>query len=181
MIRVRNQLERRTAALIINVIAPGAGLVLLRREWVGLVVTLLVTIFSQIGLCGMFLYPAVIPSALSIVSVLAAAVLWALAQWHGLMLAKVGFGPDVQQKLRILCTGTSEAIAQSRFADARDLLSVALSINDEDLEVQRQHAHLLTLTGRFREARKAWEHALYLDPHRETRAEAIRAIERLPV
>ncbi|UCE59229.1 MAG: hypothetical protein JSU63_17515 [Phycisphaerales bacterium] len=180
MIRVRNHLERHTAALIINLMAPGAGLVLLRREWIGLVVALLVTIFSQIGLCGALFFPATAPSAVSVASGLAAVILWALAQWYGFMLAATAFGPAAQQRLRILCTGAEEAIDESRFADARDLLSVALSISDEDLEVHRQHAQLLTLTGRFREARRAWEHAIYLDQHRQTRAEAIRAMERLP-
>ena len=74
---------RRIRALALNVIAPGVALVILRREWLGLTVALLFTLLAQVALWGLLLLPAGIPVEWSVVSGIAAGVVWVGAQWLG--------------------------------------------------------------------------------------------------
>ena len=67
-----------------------------------------------------------------------------------------------------------------RFSEARELLQIALAMNDEDLEVHVLWARLLTLTGKFDEARPAWERVIRLDEDGVYRVEAVEAVDHFP-
>lgn len=175
----RNRATRRWA-LALNLIAPGAGLVVLRREWLGLSVALLFASFGQLALWGLLLVPADLPRRVAVVAAVAASLVWLGAQWLGVVRAAQILSPEAEHNLGMLRERAAEAMAAGRYADAHDLLKVGRAINDEDLEICAQWARLLTLTGRFAEARKAWTHLLRVDHAGVYRREAINAVEQLP-
>ena len=80
-----NTTERhyRWLVLLANVIAPGAGLVILRREWLGVSLAILCTLFLQVALWGFFILPASIPWAVSVLAAVAGAGTWAAAPVAG--------------------------------------------------------------------------------------------------
>ena len=80
----------------------------------------------------------------------------------------------------LLRDGAERAVDEGRFADARELLHQAMVLDDRDPAVRGQWARLMTLTGRFGEARRAWRSVLRQDPDDDRRSEAIMALESLP-
>lgn len=172
--------SRRWWALGLNLIAPGAGLVVLRREWLGLSLAVLFVLLAQVALGGFLLFPAVLPRTITIVSAAIAAGVWFSAQWLGVVRARAVLGSEAQHGVEVLRDRAAEALAQHRFAEARELLRLALSINDENLEVHVLWARLMTLTGQFRRARRAWQSVLRLDEGDAHHEEALNAIDDLP-
>jgi len=170
---------RRTWALVLSAIAPGTGLVLLRREWLGLAIALLFALVAQLALWGLFIVPDVIPQWLSVCSALIAGAVW-LGGWP-LVLARIRnvLGPEATSGFSLLCQRARDALEQRQFAQARDLLRLAFSINDEDIEVHYLMARLMTVVGNRREATKAWERVLKLNPDDRRLREAIETVEKL--
>jgi len=173
--------SRKVWGLIINVVAPGAGLIALGKGSQGMPLALLFALSSQLALFGLLIMPAIIPGGLASASALAAGAVWCTAQRLGLARARAICGSKADRRLISLSECAAEAMEQGSFAEAENLLAMALDINDENLSVQRQWAQFLTLTGQFRKARRAWECVIQLDISREYRAEAVAAVDRIPV
>ncbi len=152
----------------------------LRREWLGLSLALLFALLAQLALCGFLLLPGVIPQGMAVLSAVVAATVWLAAQWLGVVRARAVLGNEAQHAVEVLRDRAAEAMKQRRFAEARKLLQVAFAINDEDFAVYLLWARLMTLTGQFHEARKAWESVLRLDKSGNHREEAITALDNLP-
>ncbi len=180
MADTRSDRSRRITALTLNALAPGAGLVLLRREWLGLSICLLFGLLSQLALWGLFIVPVSVPRALSMAAAVGALSIWGWAQWLVVVRARLVLGPVADEAIEVLLTRASEALEQGEYQRCRHLVRLAQSIDDGHADVQHVWAHLLTLTGQFRDARRAWERLLLLDPTREARRTAIDALEKLP-
>lgn len=170
---------RRRWALVLNAVAPGVGLVVFRREWLGLAIALLFSLLAQVALWGWWITPATIPVLVSAAAGVAAGVVWAGAQWLACMYARRMPGVSAAQELKRLQSQADQAAAHERFDEARDLLQMALTINDDDVELQVRWARLMSLTGDARAARSAWKTVLKLDAPRPYRTEAAAAVERL--
>ena len=110
----------------------------------------------------------------------AAAVLWLLTQWLGLVRARGILGSDAREGVHLLCERAEIALTRGGLDEARELLVIALSMDDERVEVQRLWARLMMLLGRFQEARRAWRTVLCLHPAEALRREAIDCLERMP-
>jgi Flp pilus assembly protein TadD len=70
-------------------------------------------------------------------------------------------------------------MANEAYAEALDILQVAMTLSDEDVAANIQWAELMTLMGRFRQARRAWRRVLQLDrtgQHRRRTTEALAAL-----
>lgn len=67
-------------ALFLNIFVPGAGLILLKREWLGLSLSLLFAICGNLAIAGGIIAPAAMPIWLTTVSFALAAVVWGTAQ-----------------------------------------------------------------------------------------------------
>ncbi len=164
---------------VANLIAPGAGLVMLGRNRSGIAVCLLFTTFALASLWGFLIVPAVITRPVAVAAAVGAGLAWLVAQWllwERFSAAGIGASRRLDQALNIV----SAAIAESRFAEAHEALTSALAQWSEVEEVHVQQARLMTLMGRFPEARIGWERVLEINSASEFRIEAINALERLP-
>ena len=166
--------------VLCNLIVPGSGLIVLRREWLGLTAAVLFGVFGQIALLGALLLPATIPSWLTTLSFSAAVFVWLGAQWQLLVRIRTATGPDVERELAFLRERTAEALGRQAYAEAADILRVALTLNDEDLDANLQWAELMTLTGKFRQAARAWRRVLQLDRTNQHTRRAREALASLP-
>ncbi|HEY3242930.1 MAG TPA: hypothetical protein VGM03_06210 [Phycisphaerae bacterium] len=171
---------RERLAILLNLLVPGAGLIMLQRDWLGFTLALLFAVLAQIGIAGRWLMPSVMPRSVALGALVAASLVWAGAQWLLLMRWREIAGNGVSAELASLCTRAGEAIRQQRYTDAYDVLRVALTLNDEHPEVLRQWAELLTLMGRFRQARHAWHRLLQLAHDDDCRQAATTALAALP-
>ncbi len=169
------------AAFILNLLVPGSGLIVLRREWLGLAITVLFVVFAQIGLVGTWLLPESLPDLVTLGGWAAAGLVWAGAQWLLWLRRREVAGHGVATELESLCARSAAAVEARDYAGAHDILMVALTLNDEHPEVIRQWAQLMTLMGRFRQARKAWHRLRRMatgDDDRLAAREALTAIPR---
>lgn len=170
---------RVSSAVLINILVPGAGLIALRREWLGLAVALLFWVLAEIGIIGLWLTPATIPARVSVGMLIAAFTVWAGCQWLLIKRIRVATGDAVERELTLLSRRVEEAIAKNSLAEAHDLLRAALMLNDEHLEINRRWADLMTKMARNREAARAWHRVIHLEPDPEKRRAARRELEQL--
>jgi hypothetical protein len=171
---------RRRWALSLNVIAPGVGLIILRREWFGLTLTILFVILAQTGVYGLLYHGPGLSPVVAGGAAAAAIVVWVFAQWLVWTRAARVLGAGARRRIRVLLEQAEQAVEARRYADAIELLGVAVAINDEEVNVRLALARLLTVMGHFGEARRAWEAVLDLDVGGALRAEAVAALARLP-
>jgi tetratricopeptide (TPR) repeat protein len=172
--------RRRWLALGCNVLVPGAALIALRREWLGIALALLFAGALQGAMWGSWLIPADVPGWLTHTLLGASIGLWLAAQALAWGRARQVLGPQARHEIELLCEQASLAMSDGRYAEARDLLHVALALNDEDPSVACVWARLMTSTGQFAPARRAWRRVLRLDYDNEYEREAVDALERLP-
>jgi hypothetical protein len=170
---------RKWSAVILNILAPGAGLVILRREWLGILLAVAFACLGLTGLWGWLLIPLVIPSWLAKVSLAAAVLLWIWSQWLLLQRVKVICSPQLQQELRAMCERAAEAIAREELDAAYQTLLVAMALDDESAEVNARWADLMARMGRFDQARRAWRRVLRLSREGAYRGEAVKALKEL--
>ena len=162
-----------------NALVPGAGLVLMRREWLGAALTVLFTTAVLVALWGWLLIPLEVPRWVTIGAAIAAAVTWLAAQALAWSRGRLVLGEEARARLRFLEQEAAEALERGELAEARELLLVALTLNDEYLPIRRQWAVLLTRTGRLPDARRAWKKLLKLDRAGTYREEARKALTNL--
>lgn len=167
-------------AITLNVIAPGAGLILLRREWLGTLLAVFFTALGTTGLWGLLIVPAQFPAWMVTGTLIAAGLTWLWAQWLLVQRAREACSPALAEELERLCRRADECVRQSDLQAAYRTLLIARSLNDEDVEVTRRWAELMTLMGRFRHARRAWHALTRLDPHGPYARTAVEALNRLP-
>ncbi len=171
---------RRLWAVTLNLVAPGAGLVMLQRPWAGISLCLLFALLSQLALWGFLLVPTGASQLGSTWAALAAVAVWAFAQRLAVLRGRDILGPEARARIELLRTGAQEALERRHFGDAHELLRIALDIDDEDLQVQLQWARLVTLMGQRDAAHRAWKCVLLLDRCGEHKCEAVGAIDGLP-
>jgi len=170
---------RKFIAPWINLLVPGAGLILLRREWLGLVLAVLFCLCAQIGLWGLFIVPASVPGWITGSALAGAGLTWIGAQYTLVIRLRRAFGPGIAREILHLCESAEEAIAAAAYDRAEELLLVALTLNDEDPRVNTLWAQLMTALGRFHHARRAWKRVVQVahdDPERRRAIEALAAL-----
>ena len=171
---------RKLVALGLNAVAPGAGLIVLRREYLGMVLALLFVVLLQLSLWGLFIIPEEFTKVATWAGVAATGGVWLAAQ--GMVVARVRavLGTEARLQQQVLLAQADLDLEQVRLGDARELLLIALALNDEDPQAKRLWAKLMTLTGNLQAARRAWVAVLKLDREGEFLEEADAALEELP-
>jgi hypothetical protein len=160
----------------LNLIAPGAGLVIVRLDALGIATAVLFAVFAQVALTGLFIAPVIIPSILSIAAVVAACAVWLIAQWLLWREARVVFGAGGERQLDLLRESIAGAVKDGRYTEACDLLELAIRIDDEDLDLHLQMARFASRAGQPKVARRAWRRVIRLDKVGRYRAEALGAL-----
>lgn len=175
-------MKRYWPAVVINLFVPGAGLIVLRRQWLGLALSVLFGLLAQIVIFGLLIVPEDVPRWAVFVSAFAALGTWALAQWLAISRVRFVASPGLEGELRALCGRAREALVGEDWTEARRTLLVASDLNDEDLELAVLWAELMTATGQVSEARRWWHRVLRLDRarvHRQTALGALSALSRV--
>lgn len=170
---------RYVTAVILNVLVPGAGLVLLGRAWTGLIAALLFAICAELAVCGMMISPAGIPAWITIATGVLAAGTWLLGQ--GMLRDRIGTlrNPSLPHELATLRHEAAEAITHGDLLEAKGLLRLTMDLDLGATDTLVMWAQLMTLLGRFREARRAWNRVARSRDER-FRRQSIEALQRLP-
>lgn len=167
------------AAIFFNLLAPGAGLILLGRSWTGLITVLLFAVCGELAVCGVLVSPAGIPGSVTTIAGALAGGTWLLGQWMLYDRIRTLRNPSLVNELAALRGEAAAAVARGDMAEARGLLRLALDLDPDSIPTLRQWAEISTLLGRFREARRAWKHVARTGDAQTVR-EAVRALEKLP-
>jgi hypothetical protein len=162
-------------AWLLNVIVPGAGLIVRRREWLGFSLALVFGICGNVALAGWLIAPAAVPGWLVQVAAGLCGLSWLLSQWlmlrQGILLERHAAG------LAALLQDARSALESGDTASARLALDSAAAMDDERAEFHVLRARLCDLDGDGQGMRAAWRHVLRLDHDHKYRAEAQRALE----
>jgi len=167
-------------AVALNVLVPGSGLIVLRQDRRGAVLSLVFAVTALVGLWGRWIVPGTIPAAAAAAGGVGAVVVWAASQWLVWRRMDAVLGDTARRHLQRCCELAEDATANRRLNAAEVHLLEALRLNDEMIHVRVQWARLLLMLGRFAEARAAWETVLDLDEAGSFHREAVAALERLP-
>jgi membrane protein implicated in regulation of membrane protease activity len=172
---------RTRLAIAFNLFVPGAGLILLRREWLGVSAALLFGILAEVAVLGTLVLPATVPPWMTTLCLSAAVFVWLGAQWRLWVRIRSATGPALERQMAALVERAAEAVARRAYAEATELLQVAMTLDDEDLPASIRWAELMTLMGRFGQARRAWRRVLQLDRSSgRHRRQALEALASLP-
>lgn len=171
---------RNGIGIALNVIVPGSGLVLVRRERWGTALAFVFCALGQVALFGGCITPASIPQSLTYPALIGAAAVWVAAQVSFWSRIKASKDPALPDQKAVLIELASDAMEDGIYVNARLALESALEIDDEDPLVNALWARLMTLMGRFHQARRAWKRVQQLDSGGQLRREAAAALRELP-
>lgn len=166
-------------ARILNLLAPGTGLLLIGRLLSGWTLALGFAITANLAVIFVFIIPYDIPPAVRSASVGSAALLYVAAQ--GLFASAVRF--DVQADRRN--EQKAALVAVQQFLDSGDLtaartaLQPLLPLAEEDLLVALRAAQILTAVGDRAAAQAACERLRRLDKHHICRADLAQLAQQL--
>lgn len=154
-----------TLARFANLLVPGAGLILARREWLGLLLALLFGLCAQAAIAGHFLAPAGIPRWFTIAATVAAVLVWIAAQ--AVLARRIRWlkSPDARSQFDALLNESRDALARDDVDTARAALAGALEIDDEHLDANADLARLTSRTNP-RAAARFWRRVAALDKNR---------------
>jgi hypothetical protein len=68
------------ASWLLNLILPGAGLIVRRREWLGFSLALVFGICGNVALAGWLIAPAAVPGGLTLLAFVLSGLIWLSAQ-----------------------------------------------------------------------------------------------------
>ncbi|MFQ5501326.1 MAG: hypothetical protein ACE5EQ_03375 [Phycisphaerae bacterium] len=161
---------------ILNLVLPGTGLILRRREWLGLSMAVVFAICGNVALAGKLIAPEAVPTGLTVLAMILATLSWVLAQVlcyrQGLTLART------QRVLDQILSDARAALKSNDDAAAHRALDGAIALDDENVEVHAMEARLSEREGADQAARAAWRRVLKLDrhgPHAREAREALRS------
>lgn len=171
---------RKWAAIACNFLVPGSGLIVLQRDWLGATLALAFGVAGTIGVWSIWITPAAVPAWASISSLTLAGACWIAGQAVLKRRLATYHDADAEAELKSLREQAMERTSAGDYDAAHRLLRYALSLDDEDVETNVQIAELLTLVGRFRPARRAWQRVDRLDRSGAYRRHVAAALDRLP-
>jgi hypothetical protein len=156
-------MRRFFAPTLFNLLAPGTGLVILGRPWLGLALSASFLITAELGILGLLSLPGSVPRAFSWAGLAVAGAVWLIGQ--GLLAARVRFlrSPELPREVAILHRLARRALNRSDFSAAQAAIALALSVDDADPTSHVLRARALGGTGRQAKARRAWILARRLD------------------
>ncbi len=159
---------------LLNVIIPGAGLIIRRREWLGLALAVVFAICGNVAIAALLIAPAAVPRWLTIPAISLGAASWILAQYlchrQGRILARTARG------LADLLARARDAIDESDWAQAHDALQSGMALDDENVEVHVRMARLHDRLGEHEAMRAEWRRVLVLDRGKQFLAEARKSL-----
>lgn len=165
-------------AWLLNVVLPGTGLILRRREWLGFSLAVLFGICGNVALAGWLIAPAAVPGWLTRLAFELCGGVWLLSQVlllrQGILLKRRAAGLDA------LLTEARSALAAGDAESAALALDSGTTVDDESVDLYVLRARLCESKGDERGRRAAWRRVVKLDRRGEHAAEARRALDGEP-
>ncbi len=165
-------MNRVSVAMFLNAVVPGAGLIVLRREWLGLVVSVLFAVFSLIFIFSRWITPADIPTWAAYSALVGLILVWAGSMAVVVLRARFVGDPELVAEIEQLRKQASTAIESGDFTEAKRELLVALSLDDENAETWMVWSELMKRQGNARAARAGWKRVIRLTNQSELQAAA---------
>jgi len=118
----------------LNMLLPGTGLIVLRREWLGVCLVVLFGMCGHVAVAGWLIAPETIPPRSSGLALALAVSAWILAQW--LYRRQKVFLTQRAAGLDILLREARSALQSYDLATARRALESGLALDDENVQLQ---------------------------------------------
>jgi len=129
-----------------NLLVPGAGLILCRREWLGVAVATVFGLCGQVALAGWFIAPAAIPTWLTVgVSILTGGA-WIIGQ-HLLRQRIREWDRDLAAVAPLLSEAAAH-VADGRLEAAATVIDAAMRVDDDNAEARLLREHLVAARNR---------------------------------
>ena len=148
-------------ALFLNLILSGSGLILRRREWLGLSMAMIFAICGHVAIAGWLIAPEAVPHWLTRLAVLLGVLTWVLSQFlfyrQGRILARMKLG------LASLLSEARRALENDDLTSARRALDNGVMLDDENVELHAMRARLSVMEGDDRGMQAEWRRVLELD------------------
>jgi hypothetical protein len=157
-------------AWLLNLVIPGSGLIVQRREWLGGSLAVIFGICGNLALAGWSIAPAAIPTWLTIVAALLAGLTWLLAQILSWRLARTRH--RVMTDLTVLLGHARAALERGETDSARVYLESSAALDEDNIDLAVLWARVLAMEGDEAGARRAWRRVQRLDPRRRRQEEA---------
>jgi hypothetical protein len=155
---------------ILNFILPGSGLVLLRREWLGVTVSLLFGVCGNLALAGWLIAPEAIPRWLTLLAASFLVVIWVTAQE---MVRRRRIEIREQEAgIENLLGEVRGALEAGDLETARSTLLGGAALDSENVECHVLWARVCAMEGDTNAVRKAWRRVIRLDAQGRYRSEA---------
>ncbi len=154
---------------LLNLILPGAGLIVRRREWLGVALALVFGISGNVALAGLLIAPEALPAWMP-----AAAIVLCVLAWVGsqvLLRLQCRRLENCAKGVEALLAASRAALADGDINLAQESLESAVSLDEEHVEVNVLWARLCQQQGKPTEARQWWSRVAELDVRRRYRAE----------
>ncbi|GJQ25535.1 MAG: hypothetical protein HBSAPP02_05670 [Phycisphaerae bacterium] len=121
-------------AWVLNILFPGVGLILRRREWLGLTHAVLFSLCANLAIAAWLIAPDAIPGWLAVLATIFTFLAWLAAQG---LLARHEM--EIRRRAKVLAALIQEArqsLGSNRLEVARVALESALEIDSEHPEVK---------------------------------------------
>lgn len=162
-----------------DVIIPGSGLVGIGYPFRGIVMIASFTTAGHTLLAGLWTFPGAIQQPVLLLAATTCVSTWLLSRWWFFKAARATSDEDRDEQM-LLCHDLAEqALAAGRHEEAYGALRVAATVDPADLNTQVRLARISAVTGRSREARKAWRRVGQLDRGLAFQKERIAALGHL--
>ena len=171
---------RKRAAIVLNLLIPGTGMIVARREWLGAALAILYGVLLELGLWGCLIEPMRVSKWAAVAFLFGAAIIWIAGQvLLGRRLPDLS-NPQIEREIERLREEVIALTSGQQYEQAWATLRMALSADDENLETNVLTAELMTALGRFSAARRAWRRVEQLDRLGTYRRHLAEALSRLP-
>lgn len=171
-------MNRMPKVLLLNALVPGAGLVVLRREWLGLATSILFAVFALIFIFSRWITPSDIPGWASYLALIGLVLVWAGSQAFVVQRGRFLGDPDLVAEIAHLRQEGDAAIRAGDLQEAHRVLLVALNLDDEDAETWLLWSQLMEQQGNSKAARTGWKRVLRLGRKEEHRTLANQKLNR---
>lgn len=164
--------------VVLAVVAPGAGLVVLRRDRLGIAAAVVWSVLATAAACRIVLSGDA-PGAAWFALLLSAIAVWVVQFGMTVSIARRYFGRRGRERAAMLLAKADACLLDDRLAEAEGHLRGALAVDDENPLHWRRLAELMTLLGKFDASIEGHERVIDLDVLGEHRRDSILAIEKL--
>lgn len=155
-------MRRMPVVMFLNAMIPGAGLVVLRREWLGLATSILFAVIALIFISSRWITPSDVPTWAMYLMLAGMILVWAGSMAMVVHRFRFVSDPELIAEIEQLRGQGADAIAAGDLDEAHRVLMVALSLDDEAAETWLIWSDLMERQNKVHAARVGWKRVLRL-------------------